>query len=181
MTREGQYCFACGKWIELTEPMVDPQVWKTIPYEQVRPTKPRSELVENGSYDQKTKITQQNQFRILGLIQWTVGVEVIDTCENSIPLALAASLLLILVVVVTGGVGEEIHGPAEQLLTDDPARSCNRCLLSQLRQLVHDIAVSRGEDLPCLRHENHITLHVPGGLVVLAVGDLPGEVWNQKH
>lgn len=161
------------------EPVVDPQIWKTVPEEQVRPAEVRANLIQSCSGDQKTKVAQQDQFRVLRLIQRAAGVEMVHTSEQTILLALSTSLLLGLMLIVTSGVGEEVHGPAEKLLADDPARSGDWCLFSQLVQLMHEVAVSRGEDLPRLRDENHIAGEISSRLVVLAVGDLPREIRDQ--
>jgi hypothetical protein len=53
-------------------------------------------------------------------------------------------------------------------------------LLGQLVQLVHELSDTSGIYLPSLGNKDHVTLHISGGLVVLAVGDLPGEVWDKK-
>jgi len=47
----------------------------------------------------------------------------VDTTEETVLLSLSAPLLLALMVVVTSGIGHEVHRPAEELLTDDPAGS----------------------------------------------------------
>lgn len=105
----------------LTEPIVHPQVWQTIPDKKIRPAKVGSDLIKNGACDQKTEIAQKNQLCVLSLIQRTAGIEVVDSTEEAVALPLSASFFLVLVIIMTGGIGQEVHWPAEELLTDNPA------------------------------------------------------------
>ena len=59
-------------------------------------------------------------------------------------------------------------------------KGCNWSLLSQLIQLVNEFADPSRVDLASLWHKNHVLVHVTGSLVVLSVGDLPGEIRHQK-
>lgn len=101
---------------EPTKPVVHPQVRNAIPHQQVEPAIGGTDIVQNQTGDSKTEVTQENELGVLGLIQRAGGVEVVDTGKVTVALALATALGLVLVVVVTGDVGEEVHGPAEQLL-----------------------------------------------------------------
>lgn len=105
----------------------------------------------------------------------------VDTVHETVLLALSSSLTLSLVVVVAGDVGDDVHGPASNLLTDQVEKSSDWSLLSQLVQLVSETTDLGGILVSCLWDENHVSFHVTGGLVVLAVGDLPREVWDQQR
>lgn len=101
---------------ELTKPVVHPEVRNSIPHKQVEPAISGADIVQNRTGDSETEVTEENELGILGLIQRARGVEVVDAGKVTVVLALATALGLVLVVVVTGDVGEEVHGPAEQLL-----------------------------------------------------------------
>jgi hypothetical protein len=137
-------------------------------------------LIEDISGDGETQVTQGNQLRILSLIQRAGGVEMVDTTEVAIALALSAALGLAFVVVVAGDVGEKIHGPSEQLLKEEVGDGGDGGLLHQLIQIVDGLANARSVLVPGLGHEHHVTGEVTSGLVMLAVGDLPGEVGHQQ-
>lgn len=67
------------------------------------------------------------------------------------------------------------------MLQDHVGGSEDRGFFHELGDFVNSLADVRGVLLARLGHENHITAQVSSGLVVLAVGDLPGEVWHQKE
>jgi hypothetical protein len=52
--------------------------------------------------------------------------------------------------------------------------------LAQFAELVDKLAPPRGCLFPGCWHKDHVSLHVSGGLVVLAVRDLPAEVRHQQ-
>lgn len=60
----------------------------------------------------------------------------IDTTKPAVLLSLTFALDLAMVRVVTGDVGDEIHGPAENLLGDNVASGDNGRLLHELANLV---------------------------------------------
>lgn len=162
------------------EPVVYPEVRNAVPDKKVEPAIGRSDVVEEASRQEETEIAQDDQLGILGLIQGARGVEVIDTTEVAVPLALAAPLGLALVVVVAGDIGQEVHGPSEQLLENEVGRGQDGGLLHQFAELMSGTADAGGIFFPGLGNEDHITSEVTGGLVVLAVGDLPGEVRDEQ-
>ena len=104
----------------------------------------------------------------------------VDTAKPAIALALAAALDLLLVIVVAGDVGGQVHEPAEQLLEKQVGGSEDGSLLDQLAQLVYGLADTGGKLITGLGDEHHVTGKVASGLVVLAVGDLPGEVRHEQ-
>jgi hypothetical protein len=106
---------------------------------------------------------------------------VVDAAEEAVLLALTLALGLFLVVVVASDVGDEVHGPAAELLQHRVEEGRNGRLLGQLVQLVGELTDARGILVSRLGNKDHVALHVAGGLVVLAVGDLPGEVGDEKR
>lgn len=168
-------------WGERTEPVIDPEVWSQVPNKEVRKSKRLADIDECSNGDSKAHITQKNELCILGLVERRRRIEMVDTREIPILLSQAAPLGLPVMVVVPGHVGHQIHQPAAQLLREHVRRGGNGGLLSQLVQLVHELADATGVDITRLGHEDHVTLHVPRGLVVLAVRDLPAEIGYQKR
>jgi hypothetical protein len=166
--------------IRLTEPVVDPEVGKQVPDSQVGEAPVLVDPVESTEGDGETNITQENELGILGLEEWGRWVEVVDTGEVTVLLAISATLWLTLVVVVAGNVRGEVHQPSTELLGEHVDSGSNWGLLSQFVELVNQSANTGSVDLTSLWHENHVTLHVAGSLVVLAVGDLPREVRHKE-
>lgn len=107
-------------------------------------------------------------------------VEVVDTSEPTILLALASTFSLVLVVVVTSNIGDQIQWPACNLLSNQVKEGRNWSLFGQLMQFISKFADSRGVFISGLWHENHITLHVASSLVVLAMRDLPRKVRHKQ-
>ena len=160
--------------------MVDPYVWQEVPDSHVRPAELLDQEVKGSSGDGDTQVAQDNEMGIAVLVQWAARVEVVDTATEAVGLALAAPLPLSLVVVVARHVGHEIVGPANDLLADQVDEGGNWCLLSQFRQLVGEATKTAGLLFPGPGNEDHVTLNVSGGLVVLAVAHLPAEVGNKQ-
>lgn len=104
----------------------------------------------------------------------------VNTPKHAVLLALALALWLAVMVVVPGDIGHEVHGPSANLLTESVNEGSNRSLFSQLVELVNGTADASGVNGPRLGNEDHVTLHVAGSLVVLAVGNLPGEVGDKE-
>lgn len=117
---------------------------------------------------------------ILLLVQGAGRVEVVDTAEEAVLLPLALALGLPLVVVVASDIGDEVHGPATELLHHRVDEGSDGGLLGQLIELVSQLADARSILISRLRNKHHVALHVAGSLVVLSVGDLPGEVRNEE-
>lgn len=161
--------------------MVHPEVGDTVPDQQVEPAELGADGVQKGTGEEETEITQGNQLSVLGLVQRASGVEVVDTTEPSVRLALTTALGLLGVVVVASDVGAEVHKPAEQLLSDQVASSQDGGLLHELAELVQGTTSTGSILLAGLGDENHVTGKVTSGLVVLSVGDLPGEVRHEQE
>lgn len=104
----------------------------------------------------------------------------VNAAAGPVVLALATALSLALVVVVASDVGQEVVGPADELLADEHEQGVDGGLLGQLGQLVDHLAEAGGLLLAGAGHEDHVALEVAGGLVVLAVGHLPREVWHKQ-
>lgn len=164
----------------LTEPVVHPEVREEVPDKHVLEAVGLAKLVENAASDEQTQVTEKNELSILGLVQRAERAEVVDAVEPAVLLPNTASLGLLFVVVVAGGVGDQVQGPAEELLANHVQSSVNRGLIGQFRNLVHQPSNAAGVNLQCLGQENHVTLHVASSFVVLSVGDLPGEVGNEQ-
>lgn len=156
--------------------MVHPEVRNSIPHQEVEPSIGGTDVIEDGSGDGETQVTQDNQLSILGLVQRAARVEVVDTAEVAVALSLSTALGLALVVIVTGHVGQEVHGPSEELLENEVGDSGDGSLLHQFVQVVNGLADAGSIFLAGLGDKHHVTGDVTSGLMVLAVGDLPGEV-----
>jgi hypothetical protein len=164
----------------LTEPVVDPEPGNDVPNEDSLEAVDLANESENGESDGETKVTEEDQLLVLALVERAVGKEVRDTAAEAVEPASTLALSLLVVVVVASDVEEEVHGPATDLLADHVESGVDGSLLEKLVHLVDGSAGAGSEDLASLRHEDHVALHVAGGLVVLAVGDLPGEVGNEE-
>lgn len=112
--------------------MVDPQVGKEIPNTHVGEAVGFAKSEKDAGDDDKTEITQENELGVLGLIQRAVWVEMVDTLEPAICLALASSLMLLLMVVVASDISKEVQWPAEQLLSDRVNEGSDWGLLGEL-------------------------------------------------
>lgn len=161
--------------------MINPQIREEVPDEHVGSAERAGHPDERGDGESNANIAQDDELRVLGLVERAGGVEVVDTGGVPVLLPLAAALLLVLVVVVSRHVGEEVQPPPRQLLANQVEQSSNGGLLGQLVELVHEPGDAAGVHLARLGDEDHVLLHVAGGLVVLAVRDLPGEVGNQQR
>lgn len=101
-----------------TKPVVYPEVGKKVPDEHVLESVGLAKSDEDSDGNSKTEITQEDEFGVLGFVQRARWVEVVDTREISVDLALSTTLRLTLVVVVTSDIGEEIHRPSKELLAE---------------------------------------------------------------
>lgn len=162
------------------EPVVDPEVRDTIPDEEVEPSIVLTNIVQAGGGEEETDITQYDQLGVLGLVYRAGWVEVVDTSEVTISLALSASLALTLVVVVASDVEEEIHWPSEELLQEKVPSGQERGLGQKLTNFMDGLSDAGCILLSGFGNEHHVTGKVAGGLVVLCVGDLPGEIRDHQ-
>lgn len=88
--------------------MVNPQIRSKIPNKHVASTISARDPDQSRNGESNTDIAQNNQFRVLSLIERASGVEVVNTSRISVLLSLSTSLLLVLVVVVSGHIGNEV-------------------------------------------------------------------------
>lgn len=160
--------------------MIDPQIRNKIPNKHVHPAKFLTKRKQNAPNQDQTKIRQKDQLGILRFIQWAGRVKMVHTASDAIGFALAATLALLLVVVVASHIADEIRGPASKLLCDEVDCSGNWCLLGQLGQFMEHISIPRSKHLSCFRDEDHVSLHITSGFVVLAMRNLPREIWYQE-
>jgi len=156
-----------------TEPVVHPEVRSEIPDSHVGETIGFAEYDENANCNSKAEITKEDELGVLGLIKRTVWVEVVDTTEEPISLALPTTFKLTLVAVVASDIAKEIHWPAQELLSNGVDQGCNWSFFGQLGQFVDQSSNTLCICLTSLGNEDHVTLHISSGLVVLAVRDLP--------
>jgi hypothetical protein len=164
----------------LTEPVVDPEPGNDVPNEDSLEAVDLANESEDGESNGKAEVTEEDQLLVLALVKRAAGQEVADTTTEAVESADTLALGLLGVVVVAGDVEEQVHGPASNLLTDHVDRGVDGSLLHELVHLVNGSAGAGSEDLTGLGDEDHVTLHVAGGLVVLAVADLPAEVRDEK-
>lgn len=161
--------------------MVDPKVGDKVPNGHVVEAELLDEEVQSGTHQTDTKVAQDDELSITVLVKRTAGVKVVDTATETVLLALAAALLLTLVVVVASNVGEEVVGPANELLENKHEQGESRSLLSEVSKLVGHLAETSSLLLASSGNKDHITLHVASSLVVLSVGDLPAEVGDEER
>lgn len=116
--------------------MVNPEVREEVPDEQVAPAELVTENYESRDSNGQTDIAQEDQLGIPGFVQWAGGVEMVNTAEPAVLLALSATLALAFVVVVSGNVGHQVVGPADELLSEEVDEGDDRRLLTELTKFV---------------------------------------------
>lgn len=174
------------RWISVlkigdgNQPVVDPKIRKPVPDKHVGPSEFLTQYEQSAENDGQTKIAEKNQFGVFGFVQRAVHVEMVDTFPETVLLALATTLSLVLVVIVTGDIGDDIQRPANELLTNEFEERHDWSFLNQLVQFVGKSTNLGGILFSGLGYENHISFHIASGLVMLAVGNLPGEVGDKK-
>ena len=162
------------------EPVVDPEVGDEVPDSHVGPAKGVAEVEETSGSQGDTNVAVDDELGVLGVEDGALGVEVVDTTAETVLLALTTALALAAVEVVASDVGNEVLGPTDELLAEEVDQSEDGSLLSELRDLVDETTSAGSKLLTGTGQENHVTLHVAGGLVVLAVGDLPAEEGDEQ-
>lgn len=161
----------------LTEPVVNPEVWDTVEDNDVPGTEGLVCEVEEIASDCDSEVRVQDQVGILALVEWGARIKVVDASEPSVALSLSTALRLTLVVVVASDVGDEVHWPSKQLLEEEVEEGREWGLLDEFAK-----GGSHGFKLlgTGLWDEDHVALHVAGGLVMLGVGNLPRVVWDKE-
>ena len=117
--------------------------------------------------------------RVLVFEDGARGVEVVDSSKQAVLLPLTTALELFFVKVVARRIGKQVGWPSE--------KQAGKYVPSRVEwRVLHNLVELLGRDIPPLamllsrpRQEDHIALHVCCGLVMLAVGDLPGEVGHK--
>lgn len=160
--------------------MVDPQVGDKVPDSHVGEAKLLAEEEETSGSKGNTNVAHDDELEISGIKDGSSRVKVVDTTAKAVVLALTATLALLLVEVVAGNVGHEVVGPADELLENEVDESVDGRLFAKLAKLVDKLTSARSVLLAGAGEEDHIALHVAGGLVVLGVGDLPAEVGHKQ-
>lgn len=67
-----------------TKPVINPYVWGKVPDGHVGETVGLGKHDEGSDSDGNSKIAQQNEFGILGLIERAAWVEVVDAVEETV-------------------------------------------------------------------------------------------------
>ena len=98
--------------------MVHPEVGYKVPDKHVLESVGLAKRYQDSDSNGETEITQENELGVLGFIQRTCWVEVIDTSEIAVNLAPSTTFELTLMVVVSSHIGEKVHWPSEELLAD---------------------------------------------------------------
>lgn len=160
--------------------MVHPEVGDKVPHKHVGPSEAVAEVVQDAAGDEDTNIAHDDTASMLVVINRASGIEVVNTAEKTIALSLTPTLALALMEVVAGDVGEEVVGPAEELLSDEHDEGVDGGLLGELAELVGHLAEAGGLLLAGAGHEDHVALEVSGGLVVGRVGQLPRVVRDEE-
>lgn len=153
----------------LTQPVIHPQIWGNIPNEKIRKSIILAYQEQDAARDEQTKVAEKDQLGVFGLIQRTVGVEMVDTSAESILLANASTFTLTLVLVMASHVGDQIHGPAAQLLGNQVIGRGDGGFLGKLLELMKQVSTFGSVLLLGRWHKHHISLHVAGGFVMLAM------------
>merc|ERR1712072_12325 len=161
------------------KPVVHPEVREDVPHSQIPPAEVLADECENAASDQETQVRQQNQLLVLALIKRRAGQEMVHA-SIAILAALTFALSLTLMLVVARNVAQQVPRPADQLLANEHGSGVQWRLFHKLMHLMQDVAHSARVLLARARQEDHVTLHVASGLVVLSMADLPAEVWDQK-
>ena len=118
---------------------------------------------------------------ILLLIDGAGRIEMVDTTSKSIVLALAFTLNLLLMNIMTGGIVHEIHWPSHKLLSEERQSSHDWRLLRKFGNFMSEAAQFCGISFAGRRYKDLITLHVTSRFVMFAMADLPGEIWDKEQ
>lgn len=165
---------------DLTQPVIDPEVRQDIPHRQIRPPIVVSNQKEHPRDNRETQVTEQDQFTVLDLVQRTRRIEMVHSSSKTVSFALPPSFRLSFMTVVAGHIHEQVQGPSHELLSYHRDGGRNRRFFRELRQLVRVISHSGRVHLSSFGDEHHVAFQMPGGLVMFAVGDLPGEIWDEQ-
>ena len=163
------------------EPVVDPEVGRDVPDGEGGGAVGVREGGEGGEREADAEVAEEDEVFVLALEEGARGEEVVDAGPPAVLLAEAFALGLAVVAVVACHVGEQVGGPAAELLLDEVDERRERGLLDELVQLVREPAPSRGVFVARRGHKHHVPLKVARGFVVLAVRDLPGEVRDEQQ
>jgi len=161
--------------------VIDPKIGHEVPDQHIRPAKAVAKHIQNRANDGKAEVAKEDELLVFALVERAGWVEVVDTPEPAVLLAHALAFWLLFVLVVASNVRQEVLWPANKLLTNEKQDRADRRLLHQLVQLVDSLADVASVCLSRLGHEDHVTLHVTGCLMVLAMRDLPRKVWHEQR
>ena len=127
--------------------MVYPEIWQSIPDQQIGPAEGAAEVEQNGAGQKEPKVGQQDQTLVLLLVQRAERVKVVDTTIAVFATdALAFSLLMM--VVVASDIHDEIQRPSKDLLSNEVSCGEDRSLFEKLVHFVHEPAHLRSMLIP---------------------------------
>lgn len=112
--------------------MIDPKIWDEVPHQHVGETKLLDALVQQVAGDSKADVREDDELGVAVLVKWARGIEVVDTVKPSVCLALAPTLTLAFVVVVSRNIAQKVEDPSEKLLCNKVDGGHNRGLLTKL-------------------------------------------------
>ena len=131
----------------LTEPVINPEIWQSIPDQQIGPAEGATEVEQDGASQKEPKVGQQNQTLVLLLIQRAERVEVVDATITVLATD-ALTFRLLMMVVVASDIHDEIQRPSEDLLGNEVSCGEDWSLFEKLVHLVHEPAHFRGMLIP---------------------------------
>lgn len=100
----------------LTQPVIHPEIGCKVPNKHVHPTVLLAKRKQYATCYHQAQVRQQDQFGVLGFIQWACRIEMVHATTNAIGFASAATFTLSLMIVVAGDVANEIPWPPTDLL-----------------------------------------------------------------
>jgi hypothetical protein len=86
--------------------VVHPEVGGEIPDSHIREAVGFAEHDENTDSDSKSKITEEDEFGVLGFVKGAVWVEMVHTSGKPVDHSLSTTFVLTLVVVVTSNIAK---------------------------------------------------------------------------
>lgn len=148
------------------KPVVNTNVWDDPVDQDVESTVVLVPSVQNEKLSQDTDV-RKNNVPVLFLLEnsrsWVKVVHSPTGWRN----------------LLTGDVGEKVHDPSKQLLGNQSVQGDDWGVGSNLLEDMCTSALDK--HVPGLWNEHHISVHVASSLVVLRVGEFPGEVRNEPE
>lgn len=148
------------------KPVVDTNVWDDPVDQDVESTIVLVPSVQDEKLSQDTNVRKNNVPVLVLLENGRSWVEMVHSPTSWCGL-------------LTSDVGEKVHDPSKQLLSNQTVQGDNWRVRSNF---LEDVSTSvLDENISSLRNEYHVSVHVASSLVVLRVRELPGEVRNEPE